>query len=551
MSEKVVSFPRACSRSLNDPDCSEDVSVSVYMTPEQPQRQELAHRETKAVNTLKIALLISLLIAAAGIATCVYVYTRGDETDEFKETFSEFSNLIIDTVQTNAQNRLEAVGALTTQIQAHAINSNSTWPFVTVPFFEEQVDVMKSLTDAFGVLLFPIVSDVVRAEWEAYSLQNVHWINESFAAQMDVYGWSDQLLPLPNETWFDVLWGEDYESDNNPDFSSGISDQIFGFLDDDNTDSVPIVHDTIDLYFPQWQVAPMSWYYQSTVNSNYGGYEDFLNSTLISIETGNAVLGVAWTDDLAPGYITTMIYPIFDKFHGDDRTVVAFLGADIFWQDYLTDILPNNAKGIYVVIENSLGEIFTYEIIGQNVEFIEDGDLHDKAYDSMEVTFLFGEHLQEPITSESYTGAPLYGGFIQYTFHIYPSQQLEDTYVTNRPIAYTVVTIAIFLFTAFIFVIYNCLVERRQKLVMNTAIKSDAIVSSLFPSQVKERLYENGEDKTVHGKESDDDGNDMMAKIKHPRIANRMEGPPIAELYEASTVFFAGKREIMLGACSD
>jgi hypothetical protein len=545
MSEKVVSFQRAFSRSLEDLDCSEDLSVSVYMTPEQPQRQELARGETKAVNTLKIALLISLLLAAAGIATFVYVYTRGDETDEFKETFSEFSKLIIDTVQTNAQNRLEAVGALTTQIQAHAINSNSTWPFVTVPFFEEQVDVMKSLTDAFGVLLFPVVSNVVRAEWEAYSLQNVHWINESFATQMEIYGLSDQLLPLPNETWFDVLWGEGYENDQNPDFSSGISEQIFGYPDDDTTDYFPIVHDTIDLYFPQWQVAPMSWYYQSTVNSNYGGYEDFLNSTLISIETGNAVLGVAWTDDLAPGYITTMIYPIFDKFHGDDRTVVAFLGADIFWQDYLTDILPNNAKGIYVVIENSLGEIFTYQLDGKDVEFVEDGDLHDKAYDSMEVTFLFGEHLQEPVTSESYTGAPLYGGFIQYTFHIYPSQQLEDEYVTNKPIVYTVMTIAVFLFTAFIFVIYDCLVERRQKLVMDTAIKSDAIVSSLFPSQVKERLYNNGEDETEHAKESDNEENNMTAKIESPRTANRMEGPPIAELYEASTIFFAGKREIM------
>lgn len=40
------------------------------------------------------------------------------------------------------------------------------------------------------------------------------------------------------------------------------------------------------------------------------------------------------------------------------------------------------------------------------------------------------------------------------------------------------------------FVVYDCLVERRQKIVLHKAAKSTAIVSSLFPKQVRDRLLD-------------------------------------------------------------
>jgi hypothetical protein len=521
-----------------------DCGSSIGLQAKQPEKKnELGQAETKAVYCIKLILVFILILAAAALSTFVYLYTSQDETDEFEETFSEFSQLIIDTVQTNAQNRLEAVGALAAQIQAYAINSNSTWPFVTLPFFEEHVNVMKSLTDAYGILLFPVVSDYLRADWERYSLENSHWVNESFATQMEIYGVSDQVLPEAGESWFDVLWGDGYKDPNNPDFSAGISDSIFRSSNlEDPEIKIPTVHETRDLYFPQWQVAPMSRYYQSSVNNNYGQFDDFFNSTIISIETGNAVLGIAWTDPYVGGYISTMLYPIFDRFHVDDKTVVAFLGADISWQDYLTDILPKNAKGIVVVIENNYGQNFTYQLSGGDANFTGEGDHHDTAYDSMVQTALFGQHLQEPITSASYTGAPLYGGFIQYIFRIYPSRELEEQYVTRKPFTYTIVICAIFVFTSLIFIAYDCLVERRQKLVLTTAIMSDAIVDSLFPSNVKERLYRGDKVGDDHNEEPSGRGGDTGSEM--PMLQNATnksrEGPPIADLFENATVCFAG-----------
>jgi hypothetical protein len=101
---------------------------------------------------------------------------------------------------------------------------------------------------------------------------------------------------------------------------------------------------------------------------------------------------------------------------------------------------------------------------------------------------------------------------------------------------------AIFVFTSLIFIAYDCLVERRQKLVLTTAIKSDAIVDSLFPSNVKERLYRGDEVGDDHNEEHSgrpgDTGSEMLMPPNTPNKSR--EGPPIADLFENTTVCFAG-----------
>lgn len=465
---------------------------------------ELAQRETRAVNRLRTILAVVLVTTATLVAVFVYIFTSHSERNGFQSTFDSYSHLIEDKVQTNARGRLEAIGALAASIQAYALNTDSKWPFVTMPFFEDRVTSMQSVLDAYGILLFPIVKDENRTAWEEYSVNHSDWVNTSFAVQEDYFGTNDQeFLDEPGETWFDVLWGEGYEHPDNPDFTNGISNQIFR-TSQNQTGNRPLqIYEKSQWYFPQWQVAPISWYYQSTINSNYGQWDDFYNSTVISMETGHAVLGMAWTDSNAPGYISTMLYPIFDHFpyqHRiddiDNREVVAFIGADIFWEDYLKEILPDDGKGIYVVIENTLGQIFTYRLDGEKVTFVGDGAKHDKEYDDWAHTTQFGIHLHQNVSNEFYVGAPLHDEFIQYTLHIYPSDELKKEFVTVRPIIYTVIATLIFMCTSAVFVTYESTVERRQKLVMTTAIKSDAIVSSLFPQRVKERLYNPGAELT-------------------------------------------------------
>jgi len=107
----------------------------------------------------------------------------------------------------------------------------------------------------------------------------------------------------------------------------------------------------------------------------------------------------------------------------------------------------------------------------------------------------------------------------------------------------------VFVFTAIMFIFYDRLVERRQHIVLSKAATSTAIVSSLFPKNVRDRLMQadNAEEKCK------DKAGDFMAP--HHRLksflTNKSTGDkdfglqPIADLFPHTTVLFAD----IAGAC--
>ena len=66
---------------------------------------------------------------------------------------------------------------------------------------------------------------------------------------------------------------------------------------------------------------------------------------------------------------------------------------------------------------------------------------------------------------------------------------MEAQFVTSNPIYFTVGALLIFCFTSSVFLLYDYTVERRQRKVMSTAVRTNAIVASLFPSVVRDRIY--------------------------------------------------------------
>lgn len=549
-------------------------------------RQEIARSETRAVWGLKLIVLFILFAAAAAVSAFAYWYTHTTEVTAFDAAYDRQSQQILDTVQLNAQHKLEAMGAIAMQIQAHAINSNSTWPFVTMPFFEDIVMSMKSLTDAYGVYWFPIVKPQLKEAWENYSVEHRFWIDESYAAQRDVYG-VDGLFNNASEpgslnqtweSWFNILWGPGYKDPRNPDFSLGIAAQIFKTRNIDNaSDTNPEIDndprhnpDGADMYFfPQWQAAPLGWYYQSSINLDYAHYTDFFEQTKIITSLTVAAFGQAWTDNASPGYLSTVLYPIMNAFHktsgGQEPKVVGLLAIDIYWQAFLKNILAPNSDQLYVVIENICNQSFTYILTGTEAEFVGEGDQSEVKFQHMAVAEIFGKNLMSRNANSTYVGRLLYDDYCPYTFTVSASQQMEDHYVTKRPVIYAVSACLIFLFTSLVFVTYDCLVERRQRLVLNTAARSDAIVASLFPKEIKQQLYHeasklfpsdtkqdeevvpesyyderrfigmDGGKNGVGGKRSE---TGSMTASGHD--SDHMRISPMASLYPATTIMFAG-----------
>jgi len=115
-----------------------------------------------------------------------------------------------------------------------------------------------------------------------------------------------------------------------------------------------------------------------------------------------------------------------------------------------------------------------------------------------------------------------------YELLVYPSKELEDEYVTSLPILITCAVAVVFVFTAIVFLIYNRFVERRQALVMDQAVKSTAIVTSLFPETVRDRLMD-----SEHAS-----GKSRLKTFLNDNGANA-GSQPIADLFPHCTVFFA------------
>ena len=126
-----------------------------------------------------------------------------------------------------------------------------------------------------------------------------------------------------------------------------------------------------------------------------------------------------------------------------------------------------------------------------------------------------------------------------YRFRVYPTQDMEKQYKTSQPIIFAVVVASVFLFTSLIFVAYDCLVRRRQEIVMTSAKQNNAIVAQLFPQTVRERLFERtSTHKAVTSKMR------MESFLTGKAGGSLFDSAPIADLFPHCTVLFldiAGK----------
>jgi hypothetical protein len=270
-----------------------------------------------------------------------------------------------------------------------------------------------------------------------------------------------------------------------------------------------------------------------------------------------AVEQAATTSDWAVPYLgpeedpsepfADMYYPVIDSIDDvliqvtDDTKALGSVAFSFYWKHTLKDSLPPNSKGIVVVFRNDCGnQVFTYQIDGKTPTFLGFQDLHDPKYEDTAMT----KNLTELINQNGiYTGLPMNDDFCPYTITVYPSEALEGAFVTSDPIIYAVVITLIFFFTSVIFFSYDWFVNRRQSLIKKRALASGAIVSSLFPEQVRGQLYQDTAD--------DPNKNSLGQRASKSQFhsANRQDildnqgthlnARPNAHLYTGTSIFFA------------
>jgi hypothetical protein len=187
-----------------------------------------------------------------------------------------------------------------------------------------------------------------------------------------------------------------------------------------------------------------------------------------------------------------LYFPVFGP-DPIDPQLVGSVALELRWPQILSGGVPANADLLAVVIRNSCGQAYTYLIdqIERSLEFQGEGDLHDSKYDDWVRSTTYDEFQQllGVVSNGISTSNTTDPSHCLYRFEVYPTQAMEDTYVTNEPAVFAVVSAVIFLFTSLVFVAYDMIVRRRQAKVMASAKRTNEIVSSLFPESVRQRMY--------------------------------------------------------------
>ena len=189
--------------------------------------------------------------------------------------------------------------------------------------------------------------------------------------------------------------------------------------------------------------------------------------------------------------------------------------------------MPPGTGAFLVNIQDHCGADFTYVINGETATF-HNGDLHNIKYDEKATFWTYGNDFD--------------GDGCFYNWTVYPSDDFRAQFKTTNPMVYTATVVLVFAFTALVFVLYDTMVQRRQAKVLSSATRSKAIVSSLFPKGVGERLMEEVEN-TSTGRVQLGARSNLAEYLNDKKewkasVAKLRTTKPLADLFPEATVMF-------------
>lgn len=249
--------------------------------------------------------------------------------------------------------------------------------------------------------------------------------------------------------------------------------------------------------------------------------------------------------------VTDLVYPIHDAFFGESK-VIGLVHAHLGWRSFFTNALPEGDGPLIATLHSECSDMYTYYVDGPNVEYIGIGGNHETA----DTTTKFARDF---LTFDKVFNVPdeeRADGECFYMFHVHAAHEMKPLYVNNDAIIFATIIGAVFIFTSLVFIAYDYAVKRNQKKVMQSAMRSGAIVSSLFPKAVRDRMYQ----ESIIASEKQKDAEKGMFRTNEQHPLNRTnlllgsthvedclggEGgtfvrnsDPVADLYPDCTVLF-------------
>eukprot|EP00977_Amphora_coffeiformis_P013348 scaffold3471_cov175-Amphora_coffeaeformis.AAC.22 len=532
-------FSRASEMEMEDPSTSHWKEMSEERD-EVKEVQKMTQKDNRRVFKWRLAVTGILLLTAVTVTLTTYMLLVEQEYKNFEAAYEQFSRTVGDAAVDQQNNLRYAFRALSHHITIYAQNNNKTWPFVTVPDIEVTGSdtLLQAGTELFNV--FVKVENKDRQAWIDYTTANhEEWVKEGHLLRN---GNLDRLQQVA--------------------FKPFISKSVNGsFVEDD----------VRDYYFCAWHMVPTPTTY-GLLNWNIASYRSYdqifqgvmklKNESLVSPVGPYVAVPIALTQEehdamhskLLDSQSTnphSFVYtPVHERIGDTDSPIRAIIGTGTAWDRALIDLLPENVGGIIVVIRNNCNQSYTYEINGKDAIYLSEGDLHDPEYDFYKRVVSLAPHTHPDFESTL--------GHCQYSMvrvlctlgenqdgmtDVYPSKPFRESYDSNTPKIFAICIATTFVLVTIIFFVYDFLVQERNTKLVQKAAKSNAIVSSMFPSTIRDRLI--GQDNELDGKSHKKKTKSLKAfMVSGDRTGSDDDGPdiaskPLADLFLETTVCFA------------
>lgn len=312
-------------------------------------------------------------------------------------------------------------------------------------------------------------------------------------------------LPLPSDDFFTLPPSVEefvYPRPGEPvEYINGVATTIYRQDSEDG----PVV-ESYDgaIFVPYWQTTPTV---PQLVKYNLLSHDIFSREVEETIGTAEITVGnvVVFSEALLALFnpsslrdepASQLYVPVFSDF-SSSRTVMGLITGIIQWSNFLENSLPPTTdEPLVCVLQNPCGsdQTVSYELVGKQATFLGFGDLHNSKFDHLVGTYTDGglsEYNSDATASQPYrtfSGVGINQDYCPFTLRVYPTKTMEDKYITGKPLYYTIAVFFTFLLTVLMLALLSYLQERRHKLVLETAIQTNAVVSSLFPAVVRDRL---------------------------------------------------------------
>ncbi|GKZ01341.1 hypothetical protein MPSEU_001085100 [Mayamaea pseudoterrestris] len=508
------------------------------------EKEAMFKNESAQVTKLKRFVLLIMILAGIAISAVIFVVSSKGNVVAFESDYNGSAEKLLATFQEIAEQRLGAISSLSVALTAHALDRDSNWPHITLSYFQERALMTRYLSGTLLVTVNPLVAEDERDAWENYSFASeaADWHKDGHAYQMQLgyenYGIAFNTSDIVQRTTLDPSLN----------ISTGIANHIFNV----NDSGEALFDRSKGPYLPTWQTSPV--FLRTLVNENLLQDPDGAKYANSTISTSTVVVGgfeyprdetefkiysilisIAkkrkFTYKGSP--LTRVYIPVFDSFDDATKKPVAVMTALIRWVSFFDNVLPKQVRGIDMVLESTCsdidGDIYTFSITGHEPEPIGAGDRHDVKFAQYARMATMAD--VESVDDGSLHGIKLNQEECVFQMTSYPNQVMLDDYQTNLPALITFAVAMVFAFTFAMFLVYDKLVERRQNLVLQRAEQTTAIVQSLFPKSVADKLIQETRDM------------DPLAS-KNQRLNKFLSGDEqaaktIADLFPECTVLFA------------